>query len=112
MEKTGVIDHLTRALVGLYEEGDKPNNSIEYLKKNLGAPVEVDTVKLKAELEKTKDENAKLRKELEQYRKEVNIKRFSLKTLIKKTDNEQIDSNIRTYIKKFIKNNQRRIIKK
>jgi cell division protein FtsB len=66
--------------VGLYEEGDKPNNSIEYLKKNLGAPVEVDTVKLKAELEKTKDENTKLRKELEQFRKEVFILRSSYKT--------------------------------
>lgn len=62
LEKTGVIDHLTRALVGLYEEGDKPGNSIEYLKKNLGAPVEVDTVKLKAELEKVKEENGRLRK--------------------------------------------------
>jgi len=36
--------------VGLYEESDKPGNSIDYLKKNLGAPVEVDTVKLKGEL--------------------------------------------------------------
>jgi hypothetical protein len=59
-----VIDHLTRALVGLYEESDKPNNSIDYLKKNLGAPVEVDTVKLKSELEKLKNENVKLGKEL------------------------------------------------
>jgi regulator of replication initiation timing len=77
-------------LVGLYEEGDKPNNSIEYLKKNLGAPVEVDTVKLKAELEKTKEENAKLRKELEQYRKEVYMDRFSSKTSIKKMEIEQV----------------------
>ena len=58
-------------MVGLYEEQDKPNNSIEFLKKNLGAPVEVDTVKLRAELESVKDENVKLRKELDQYRKEV-----------------------------------------
>ena len=68
-----MIDHLTRALVGLYEEGDKPNNSIDYLKKNLGAPVEIDTVKLRSELEKTKQENGQLRKELEQYRKEVGV---------------------------------------
>ena len=68
-----MIDHLTRALVGLYEEGDKPNNSIDYLKKNLGAPVEIDTVKLRSELEKTKQENVQLRKELEQYRKEVGL---------------------------------------
>lgn len=47
MEKSGVIDSLTRALVGLYEEQDKPNNSIEYLKKNLGDPSPVDSAKLK-----------------------------------------------------------------
>lgn len=57
-----MIDHLTRALVGLYEESDKPNNSIEYLKKNLGAPAEIDTLKLKSELDRVKDENVKLRK--------------------------------------------------
>jgi len=50
----------------------------------------VDTVKLKAELEKTKEENAKLRKELEQYRKEVYMDRFSLKTSIKKMEIEQV----------------------
>jgi hypothetical protein len=57
--------------VGLYEEQDKPTNSIEYLKKNLGAPSPVDTVKMKSKLESIKDENIKLLKELEQYRKEV-----------------------------------------
>jgi len=31
----------------------------------------VDTLKLKSELEKVKDENTKLRKELENYRREV-----------------------------------------
>ena len=30
LEKAGVIDQLTRVLVGLYEEPDKPNNAIEY----------------------------------------------------------------------------------
>lgn len=77
-------------MVGLYEEGDKPNNSIEYLKKNLGAPVEVDTVKLKAELEKTKEENLKLRKELEQYRKEVWMLKLSSKISIKKTETDEV----------------------
>lgn len=62
LEKTGVIDHLTRSLVGLYEESDKPNNSIDYIKKNLGAPVELDTLKLKSELDRVKAENTKLAK--------------------------------------------------
>ena len=29
LEKVGVVDQLTRVLVGLYEEPDKPNNAIE-----------------------------------------------------------------------------------
>jgi subtilase family serine protease len=29
LEKSGVIDQLTRVLVGLYEEPDKPGNAIE-----------------------------------------------------------------------------------
>jgi hypothetical protein len=41
--------------VGLYEEQEKPENSIEFLKKNLGAPVEIDTVKLKKELDSVKE---------------------------------------------------------
>jgi regulator of replication initiation timing len=83
-------------LVGLYEEGDKPNNSIDYLKKNLGAPVEVDTVKLKAELEKTKEENLKLRKELEQYRKEVWMLKFSSTISTKKTEIDDSDWDLRS----------------
>lgn len=70
--------------MGLYEESDKPNNSIDYIKKNLGAPVEVDTLKLKSELEKVKEENVKLRKELENYRREVQCLRYSCKTSSKK----------------------------
>ena len=30
LEKAGVIDQLTRVLVGLYEEPEKPQNAIEY----------------------------------------------------------------------------------
>ena len=29
LEKSGVIDQLTRVLVGLYEEPEKPSNAIE-----------------------------------------------------------------------------------
>ena len=30
LEKSGVIDQLTRVLVGLYEQPEKPANSVEY----------------------------------------------------------------------------------
>ena len=31
LERAGVIDQLTKVLVGLYEEPDKPANAIEFL---------------------------------------------------------------------------------
>lgn len=42
-----MIDHLTRALVGLYEEPNKPNNSIDYIKEHLGGPSLVDKGKMR-----------------------------------------------------------------
>ena len=32
LEKAGVIDQLTKVLVGLYEEPEKPNNAIDFIK--------------------------------------------------------------------------------
>jgi hypothetical protein len=31
LEKNGIIDALTKVLVGLYEESDKPENPVEYI---------------------------------------------------------------------------------
>ena len=33
LEKAGVVDQLTRVLVGLYEEPEKPSNAIDFVKK-------------------------------------------------------------------------------
>lgn len=38
MESNGVISQLTKVLVGLYEEPERPANAIDYIKKYLGAP--------------------------------------------------------------------------
>jgi hypothetical protein len=51
LERTGVLDALTKVLVGLYEEPDRPSNSLEYMKQYLGAPVAVDVEGLKRENE-------------------------------------------------------------
>ena len=32
LEKTGVVDQLTKVLVSLYEENDKPSNPLEFIK--------------------------------------------------------------------------------
>lgn len=86
LEKTGVLDALTKALVGLYEEPDRffvvgsstgaagsnPHNStnnsstpihaLDYVKKYLGAPTGVDWDGLKRE-------NEDLRQQVEHYKK-------------------------------------------
>ena len=88
LEKAGVIDQLTRVLVGLYEEPEKPQNAIEYhfififsnssysnryMKKYLGSPADLDVEKLKIDYEKQKDENQRLKKQIEELQKEVII---------------------------------------
>ena len=36
LEKAGVLDALTKTLVSLYEEPEKPNKPLDFFKKNLG----------------------------------------------------------------------------
>ncbi|XP_051912604.1 c-Myc-binding protein homolog [Hippocampus zosterae] len=69
LEKAGVIDQLTRVLVGLYEEPSKPNNAIDYVKKYLGSPTDIDVEKLKLEYEKVKEENSRLKKQVEDLKR-------------------------------------------
>jgi hypothetical protein len=42
LEKSGVIDALTKVLVGLYEEPERPPNAVDYIKRYMGAPTGVD----------------------------------------------------------------------
>lgn len=64
LEKNGVIDAMTKVLVGLYEAPEKPDNAIDFIKEYLGAPVGVDVEALNHEI-------ATLRKENEQLKKRV-----------------------------------------
>ena len=54
LEKAGVIDQLTKVLVGLYEEPEKPGNVIDFIKKSLGAPSDTDVEALMSENEELK----------------------------------------------------------
>eukprot|EP00743_Colponemidia_sp_Colp-15_P002751 GILK01002978.1.p1 GENE.GILK01002978.1~~GILK01002978.1.p1 ORF type:complete len:100 (+),score=20.92 GILK01002978.1:84-383(+) len=65
LEKAGVIDQLTRVLVGLYEEPEKPSNAVDFIKKYLGAPTGIDVDALKAENETLKEKNRELQARLE-----------------------------------------------
>ncbi|CAK8686096.1 unnamed protein product [Clavelina lepadiformis] len=76
LEKAGVLDALTKVLVNLYEEPEKPNNALEFLYQHLNgsgpdsADVEalkVDVVELKAKVAQLTDENEDLKSRLEKY---------------------------------------------
>ncbi|XP_011346155.1 c-Myc-binding protein isoform X2 [Ooceraea biroi] len=73
LEKCGVMDALTRILVSLYEETEKPADALDYIRKNLGSiieddPSEVDN--LKKELEESKAKIVELKSKLLKYEPE------------------------------------------
>ncbi|KAJ0398043.1 hypothetical protein P43SY_008932 [Pythium insidiosum] len=71
LEKSGVVDALTKVLVGLYEESDKPANAVDYIKRFMGAPTGVDIDALRAENEELKKKNAELIKTIEELNKRL-----------------------------------------
>jgi SMC interacting uncharacterized protein involved in chromosome segregation len=64
LETAGAIDALTRVLVSLYEEPERPKDATEYMKGLLGAPTTEQFNKVEAE-------NAKLSKDLERAKAEI-----------------------------------------
>ena len=66
LERTGVIDQLTKVLVGLYEEPDKPVHAIEFIKRTLGAPSNTDVEQLKADNEELKRAKQELEAKIQQ----------------------------------------------
>jgi len=71
LEKSGVIDALTKVLVGLYEVPEKPNNAIDFIKEYLGAAMTDDVDKLKQELDQKNKTIQELEKQLEDKKKEI-----------------------------------------
>ena len=72
LEKAGVVDALTKLLVGLYEEPEKPDDALDYMRKQFqGGPIEeVDIAALRIE----RDELAIKLKEAEDRVKELEQK--------------------------------------
>ena len=56
LEKAGVLELLTKSLVSLYEEPEKPGDAVNYLKKTVGG-----TDNDKQEIEKLQTENTDLK---------------------------------------------------
>ena len=55
LEKSGVIDALTKVLVGLYEEPERPPNAVDYIKRYMGAPTGIDVEALRQENENARE---------------------------------------------------------
>nr|XP_046274453.1 C-Myc-binding protein [Scatophagus argus] len=76
LEKSGVLDAITSVLVALYEETDKPNNALDYIKLHLGAsasePEDAEALRMElADLQQKHnllvEENKELRNKLMQF---------------------------------------------
>ena len=77
LEKEGILESLTKALVSLYEEPDKPNDALGYLKNNFAGHGALVT-----ELKTVKIENAQLKQKVETLEKE----KFLLKDELSSTE--------------------------
>jgi len=64
LEKSNVIDALTKVLVNLYEEPEKPDKPLEFIKKALGGPSQADYDALRGE-------NDALRAEVDSLKKKI-----------------------------------------
>uniref|UniRef100_A0A0B6Z8Q5 c-Myc-binding protein n=1 Tax=Arion vulgaris TaxID=1028688 RepID=A0A0B6Z8Q5_9EUPU len=70
LEKAGVLDILTKVLVVLYEEPEKPNNALDFLKQHLNASgpdaadveaLKLEVTELRLKCEQLQEENNELR---------------------------------------------------
>lgn len=62
LEKTNVVDALTKVLVNLYEEPDRPEKPLDFIKKALGGPTAADVDQLRNENQQLQAELAALKK--------------------------------------------------
>ena len=71
LERAGIIDQLTKTLVGLYEEPEKPGNAVDFIKKSLGAPSDTDVEELRAENEELRRSNEQLNRTIEELKQNL-----------------------------------------
>ena len=67
LEKEGILESISKALVTLYEESDKPKEALAFVRKNIAA---ADLDSMKAQVESLSQENEKLKSEVASLGKE------------------------------------------
>eukprot|EP01031_Cornospumella_fuschlensis_P028328 gene28328-34203_t len=72
LEKSGVIDALTKVLVGLYEEPERPANAVDYIKRYMGAPANIDVEGLRAEVDQLRADKAALEATVKELNSKLN----------------------------------------
>ncbi|KAL0478097.1 hypothetical protein AKO1_010782 [Acrasis kona] len=65
LEKNGVVDAITK--VSLYEEPERPQNALDYVKSYLGGPSSNDSDQLKSENDQLKQKVKELTDKLKEY---------------------------------------------
>ncbi|XP_051261864.1 c-Myc-binding protein [Dicentrarchus labrax] len=79
LEKAGVVDSLTSVLVALYEQQEKPNNALEFVKEHLGAAgvtsadteaLQQEVIDLRQRCARLTEENKDLKTRLQHYEPE------------------------------------------
>ena len=66
-----MVDQLTKVLVGLYEEPEKPQNAVDFIKKCLGAPSDTDIDILKADNDDLKKQRAEMAGRIEAIQAQI-----------------------------------------
>ncbi|XP_047454836.1 c-Myc-binding protein-like [Mugil cephalus] len=76
LEKAGVVDSLTSVLVSLYEQQERPNNALEFVKQHLGAvgqmsaeteALQQEVIDLRQRCARLAEENKDLKTRLQHY---------------------------------------------
>ncbi|CAN9513844.1 unnamed protein product [Ophioblennius macclurei] len=80
LEKAGVVDNLVSVLVTLYEQPEKPENPLEYLKQHMGAvgqtsadseALQQEVMELRKTCARLLEENKELKTKLQRYEPET-----------------------------------------
>ena len=68
---TALLYFTTTVLVGLYEEPERPQNAVDYIKRYMGAPTGIDVEALKAECEQLRKDKAELEETVKSLNEQV-----------------------------------------